>query len=137
MPPLSLLKNPPPFDILADFAPVSQVTRLEWAIYISPLVPAKSTTEFIEFARKNSEKLSFASSNLSEHLAAAQFMTATGTKLVRVPCKGFAQAMPDIMAGRVHMNVAPAGIVGRYRFGYWPRQVDKTIKLHVFQSRTG
>jgi tripartite-type tricarboxylate transporter receptor subunit TctC len=78
LPPLPLLKNPPPFDFLAELAPVSQIARLEWAIYVSPHVPVKSTSEFIEFARKNPDKLSYASSNLNEHLAAGQFMKATG-----------------------------------------------------------
>ncbi|MBI3436677.1 MAG: hypothetical protein HY056_16625 [Proteobacteria bacterium] len=41
-------------------------------------------------------------------------MKATGTKLIRVPYKGFAQSLPDIMAGRVHMNVAPLSAVLPY-----------------------
>src|SRR5437899_6124044 len=50
MVPLSVVKNPPPFDVAADFAPVSQITRLEWAMYISPQVPASSIVEFVAFA---------------------------------------------------------------------------------------
>src|SRR5687767_13143597 len=49
LPPLSLLKNPPPFDVVTDLAPVSRVTRLEWAMYVSPQMPARSIAEFTEF----------------------------------------------------------------------------------------
>lgn len=107
MVPLSLLKNPPPFDLITDFAPVAKITRLVWAMYVSPDAPARSVAEFIAYARANPDKLNYASSNFSEFLAATQFMNATGTKMVGVPYKGGAQSMPDLVAGRVQVNFAP------------------------------
>jgi len=107
MVPLSVVKNPPPFDVATDFAPVSQVTRLEWAMYVSPAVPANSIAEFIAYARANPDKLSYVSNNLVEEAATVQFMKATGTRMVRVPYKGAAQALPDLVAGRVQVNFAP------------------------------
>lgn len=107
MPALPLLKNPPPFDALTDFAPVSLVTQFTWCMFVPPDAPAKSVGEFITYARASPDRLNFASSNLSEFLAAAQFMKATGTSMVRVPFKGVAQAMPELMAGRVHLNFGP------------------------------
>ncbi len=104
---LALLKNPPPFDPVTDFAPVSQITRLEWAMYVSPDVPVRSIAEFIAYARSNPGKLSYGSSNMSEYLASAQFMKVTGTTMVRVPYKGGTQALPDLLAGRVQVNFAP------------------------------
>ena len=104
---LSLLKNPPPFNPVTDFAPVSQITRLEWAMYVSPHVPARSIAEFIAYARENPDKLSYGSSNVSEYLATAQFMKVTRTTMVRVPYKGGTQALPDLLAGRVQVNFAP------------------------------
>ena len=40
-------------------------------------------------------------------MAAAQFMKAAGIRMLRVPCKGAAQAMPDLIAGRVQVNFGP------------------------------
>jgi len=105
--PISLMKNPPPFDVLTDFAPVSTVTRFAWSMYLPPDATAKSVAEFVTHAKANPGKLNFASSNYGEFLAAAQFMNATGTSMVRVPYKGAAQALPDLMAGRVQLNFAP------------------------------
>ena len=107
MVPLPLLKKQPPFDAVADFAPVSIVTRFAWCMYLAPDVPAKSVAEFVTYARANPDKLNFASNNLSEFMAAAQFMKATGTSMVRVPYKGGAQSMPELIAGRVQLNFAP------------------------------
>ena len=74
---------------------------------MSPTAPARSVGEFIAYARANPDVLNYASNNLSEFLAAAQFMKATGTSMVRVPYKGGAQSMPDLIAGRVQANFAP------------------------------
>ncbi len=112
--PLPLLKSPPPFDLLTDLAPVSMTTLLEWALYVSPHVPAKSIAELVEYARANPGKLSYATSNFSERLASEQFLKTAGIEMVRVPYKGFAQVLPDLMAARVHMNVAPLSAVLPY-----------------------
>jgi tripartite-type tricarboxylate transporter receptor subunit TctC len=114
MVPLSVVKSPPPFDVVRDFAPVSQVTRLEWAIYVSPKVPANSISEFAAYARVNPDKLSYVSNNLIEQAAAVQFMRATGIRMVRVPYKGAAQALPDLLTGRVHVNFAPVSALRAY-----------------------
>jgi tripartite-type tricarboxylate transporter receptor subunit TctC len=108
--PLPLLKKPAPFDS-AHFAPIARVTQIEWVMYVSPTLPTKSIAELVVYARNNPGKLSYAASNLSEHLAAVLFIKATGTEMVRVPYKGFAQALPDLMTGRVHVNVAPLSAV--------------------------
>ena len=74
---------------------------------MSPNAPARSVGEFIAYARANPDVLNYASNNLSEFMGATQFMKATGTSMVRVPYKGGAQSMPDLIAGRVQANFAP------------------------------
>src|SRR2546423_3204752 len=64
MTPLSLLKNPPPFNVLTDLAPISTVTRIEWTMYVAPNARASSVREFIAYTRANPNKFSYASSNL-------------------------------------------------------------------------
>jgi tripartite-type tricarboxylate transporter receptor subunit TctC len=104
---LPLMKRTPPFDSLTDFAPVSMIGRFPFCMYVYPDVPAKSVAEFISYARANPGQLNYASSNLSEYMAAAQFMKVTAVSMVRVPYKGAAQAMPDLIAGRVQVNFGP------------------------------
>ena len=107
---LPMLMKTPPFESLADFTPVSIVGRFTFAMFAHPSVPAKSVAELAAYARANPDKLSYAASTVSEHMAAAQFMKATGTRMVRVPYKGGAQAMPDLVAGRVQVYFTPISL---------------------------
>jgi tripartite-type tricarboxylate transporter receptor subunit TctC len=104
---LPLLRKPPPFDLLTDFAPVSTIGRFTFCMYVNPGVPAKSVAEFVAYARASPGKLNYAASTYSEFLAAAQFMKAAGINMARVPYKGAAQAMPDLIAGRVQVTFGP------------------------------
>jgi len=106
---LPLTTKPPPFDTLADFAPVSSVGRFAFAMYVATGVPSRSMQEFIAHARANPGKLNYAAANQAEYLAAAQFMKAARVEMVRVPYKGAAQLMPDLIAGRVQVNFGPIG----------------------------
>ena len=101
---LPLVQKTPPFQSLADFAPVSMVGQFAFCMVVHPSVPAKSVVEFAAYARANPDKLSFASSTVAEFKFAAQFMKAAGISMVRVPYKGGAQAMPDLVAGRVQVH---------------------------------
>jgi tripartite-type tricarboxylate transporter receptor subunit TctC len=97
-------------DPIHDLEPVSMIGRFPFGLYVHPGVPAKSLAEFIAYARANPDKLDFATSTASEFLAAAQFMKATGVRMTRVPYKGAAQAMPDLIAGRVQVNFGPLSV---------------------------
>jgi tripartite-type tricarboxylate transporter receptor subunit TctC len=96
-----------PYESLGELAPVSIVGRLTFAMFTHPGVPAKNLAEFIAHARVNPDKLAYASATASEHMAAAQLMKATGISMVRVPYKGGAQALPDLLAGRVQVYFTP------------------------------
>jgi tripartite-type tricarboxylate transporter receptor subunit TctC len=111
---IPLLQKSAPFDSLANFAPVSMVGRFSFGMYVNPSVPAKTVDEFIKHARANADKLSYASATLSEFMAAAQFMKASGTTMTRVPYKGGAQAMPDLLAGRVQVYFTPVSLALPY-----------------------
>ncbi|HET9579142.1 MAG TPA: tripartite tricarboxylate transporter substrate binding protein [Usitatibacter sp.] len=105
---LPYLTKPAPFEA-GQFAPVSTVGRFAFGLYVHPSVPANSVQEFVAYARANPGRLNFASATMSEYLAAAQFMKATGIEMTRIPYKGGAQAIPDLVAGRVHVYFTPVG----------------------------
>jgi tripartite-type tricarboxylate transporter receptor subunit TctC len=107
---IPLLQKNAPFDSLARFTPVSIVGRFAFGMYVHPSVPAKTVAEFVKYARGNREELILASASLGEYLAAAQFMKASRTSLTRVPYKGGAQAMPDLLAGRVQVYFGPLAV---------------------------
>ena len=63
------------------------------------------------YARTHPDQLNFATSTLSELMAAAQFMRAADIGMTRVPYKGGAQSMPDLLAGRVQVWFGPVSLI--------------------------
>jgi tripartite-type tricarboxylate transporter receptor subunit TctC len=102
-----VLRKIPPFDPVTDFTPISLIGRYAFCMFVHPDVPAKTVAEFVAHARANPDKLNFATSNLTEFMFAAQLMKSTGISMVRVPYKGAAQAIPDLIAGRVQLDFVP------------------------------
>jgi len=96
-----------PFESLNEMTPISTTCRLPFGMYIHPGVPAANMPEFIAYARANPGKLTYATGPLSEFMAATQFMRATGTQMIRVPYKGGAQAITDLVAGNVQVYFTP------------------------------
>lgn len=111
---IPLLQKGSPFESLASFSPVSMTGRFAFGMFVHPRVPAKTIDEFVKHLRANGDKLGYAAATMSEYLAAAQFMKATKTTMLRVPYKGGAQAMPDLLAGRVQVYFTPVGIALPY-----------------------
>ncbi|HUR57059.1 MAG TPA: tripartite tricarboxylate transporter substrate binding protein [Opitutaceae bacterium] len=107
---LPYLVRPAPFDTLADFLPVTTIGRFAFCMYVHPSVPSRTMAEFIAHARSNPGKLNLASNNMGEHMAATQFMRKAGIEMVRVPYKGAAQSIPDLVAGRVQVMFAPVSV---------------------------
>ena len=94
------------FDLLKDFAPVTQTTEGPYVLVTNASLPAKSVGELIAYAKSNPGKLNYASTGNAtlNHLATEYFAAATGVKLVHVPYKGVGAAYPDIFANRVQMT---------------------------------
>ena len=96
------------FDIVRDFAPVSQVTAQGYALVVHPSLPASSVLELVKHARANPGKLNYASSGIGSpiHMTTELFQIATGTQMVHVPYKGLGAAYADLVGGRVELSFA-------------------------------
>ena len=118
---LALTASPAPFDAIADFAPVSTVGRTTYGLFVHPDLP-RSMADFISYARSRPGTVNYASVNLTMDFAASQLMKATGIEMMKVPYKGGAQAITDLIAGRVQVffgplaNGLPYAKEGRLRF---------------------
>lgn len=102
----ALLKTPP-YQSLAELTAVSLVGHLTYAMFVHPDVPAKSVTEFVDYAGAHPDKTSYATGTLGDYMATTKFLKATGVRSVRVPYKGATQLMPDLITGRVQLNLGP------------------------------
>src|SRR5207244_3786797 len=100
----SLYKNLP-FVFLRDAVPVAGIMRLANVMVVPPSLPVRTVAEFIDYAKANPGKLSFASSGngTSVHMSAELFKSMTGLNMVHVPYRGSAAAYPDLLTGKVHV----------------------------------
>ena len=100
----------PPFDPLADFAPVTEVARIEFLLVVPPSVPVSSVEELVAYAKARPGELNFGSSGNGspQHLGATLFQMLTGTKMNHVPYKGAAPAVADLLPGRIQVWIGAA-----------------------------
>ena len=70
---------------------------------VNAAIPANTTQEFVSWARKQENGVTFASAGVgSPHqLAMEMFQSLTGAKMLHVPYKGAGQFVPEMVAGRV------------------------------------
>jgi tripartite-type tricarboxylate transporter receptor subunit TctC len=92
-----------PYDHMKDFTPITFLASTPNLLVVNKTVPANNVKELIELAKK--QPLSFASSGsgTSIHLSGELFNTLAGVKMQHIPYKGRAQAIPDLLGGRVQL----------------------------------
>ena len=100
----ALIKNPG-YDPIKDFAPIATIGSGSWVLVVTPPVPAQSVQELIAHAKANPGKLNWGfGRNAGPHLLGELFVLATGIDVNRVPYRSGADAVPDMLGGRVQMN---------------------------------
>ena len=108
------------YDPRKDFAPIGLIASLQYAIVVTPSVPAKSVAEFIELAKKEPGKINYASAGVGSvsHVSTELFATMAGIKLTHVPYRGTGPALNDLVGGHVAMHMAPIPtLIGLVRSG--------------------
>jgi tripartite-type tricarboxylate transporter receptor subunit TctC len=96
-----------PYDPLKDFAGVTRIGFSKTVLVVTPTLGVKTLNDFIELARARPGKILFSSSGAggSSHINGERFRLAAGFKPVHVAFKGSADAMLEVVAGRVHYVV--------------------------------
>ncbi|MCC6534746.1 MAG: tripartite tricarboxylate transporter substrate binding protein [Burkholderiales bacterium] len=92
-----------PYDPLADFAFVSQLTSGQFLLARHPSVPAASVQALIALAKARPDRLTYGSSGAGgiNHLAGELFRSMAGMQWVHVPFKGAGPATVALMGGEV------------------------------------
>jgi tripartite-type tricarboxylate transporter receptor subunit TctC len=99
----------PPFDVAADFTPISMVALASYAFSVHPTVPAKTVGELVKLARARPGELLYGSpgAGTPHHLAMELMKLRLKLKIVHVPYKGFAEALRDLVGGHTQMMFMP------------------------------
>ena len=101
------LSRNPGFNPLTGFAPINMVIDVPFVMVVPPTVPARTVQEFIALAKAAPGTLTYASVGVGtpQHLGAELFKMNAGVDLIHVPFRGATAAIPDVLAGRIHMFV--------------------------------
>jgi len=91
------------FDPLKDFDYIGLINDVPMTIIANEKVPANNFKEFLDYIKKNKDKVSYANAGIgaASHLCGMLFMSAIETDLLTVPYKGTGPAMNDLLGGQV------------------------------------
>jgi tripartite-type tricarboxylate transporter receptor subunit TctC len=90
---------------LTDLVPIAGFATSPLVVVVPADSPYKSLRDLVAAARAEPGKLSFASNGSGSlpHLTAEWFFSEAKVRVTHVPYKGSAQALPDLVAGRITM----------------------------------
>jgi tripartite-type tricarboxylate transporter receptor subunit TctC len=93
----------PRYNASSDFTPVGLIAEVPIALIVRNDLPVSNLKEFIVYARKNQDKMSYGSAGAGSaaHLACVVLDAAMGTHITHVPYRGTGPAMGDLEAGRI------------------------------------
>jgi len=94
------------YDPLKDFVPIAVVGTSTNVIVIGSHLSATNVSEFVAHAKANPGKLNFGfGQGTLPQLVGEMFKTAAGIDITSVPYSGGAQAVTDLLGGRIDMNI--------------------------------
>ncbi len=109
-----------PFDTIADFAGVTPISSTPNVLVISPSKNIKTLSELLAAAKAKPGSMNFASAGQGSatHLNAEKFKLAGKIDATNIPFKGSAEAVTEVMSGRVDYYFSPiAPVIGQIKNG--------------------
>ena len=93
----------PLYNAATDFTPVALIAEVPTVLIVRKDLPVSNLKEFVEYAKKNQDKMSYGSAGTGSatHLACVVLDVAMGTHVTHVPYRGTGPAMGDLQAGRI------------------------------------
>lgn len=97
--------GPAPYDVLADFAPVTQTVAGSYVLVVHPSFPASDLRGLVDVVRRSPGRYSYGSfgSGSGPHLAMELLKAEAGLYILHVPFRGAAPALQELIAGRLDM----------------------------------
>ena len=102
-----------PYDPARDFAAVAAIGISPSVLVVPPARGLKTAAELVAAARAKPNALNFSSVGIGSatHLSAERFQSSAGVQAVHIPFKGGAEAMTEVIAGRVDFFFGPVALV--------------------------
>jgi tripartite-type tricarboxylate transporter receptor subunit TctC len=109
-----------PYEPVASFEPIALMVRIPLVMFAHVSVPAKNVQELVATLKAHPDKYRYASAGNGSppHLVAELFKLKTGVQILHVPYKGTGAAIPDVVAGQVHLMIdGPPPFLGHIKAG--------------------
>jgi tripartite-type tricarboxylate transporter receptor subunit TctC len=96
------------YNLVRDFAPVSELGTTAMVVVVHPSVPAKSVKELIALAKRQPGALTHSSSGTGSitQLAGELFKDKTGIKMLHIPYKGGGPSVVALVSGEASVGFA-------------------------------
>ena len=108
------------YQTLRDLAPITMIADSTVAMVVHPSVPANNLHELVALAKQRDPPMTIAIASVGSihHLLIEQFKLDAKVKLTNIPYKGGGQALIDLIAGTIDINMdnVPA-LIGYIRAG--------------------
>jgi tripartite-type tricarboxylate transporter receptor subunit TctC len=107
------------YDAIADFAPVSLVTLVDYFMFVPNSSPARSVKEFIDYVKSRPGQLTMGSpgTGSAPYLAEMLFLQMADLKMTHVPYRGAAPAFTDLIPGRIDCYFGSGTLLSYSRSG--------------------
>lgn len=99
-----------PYDPVKSFAPITEIGRYTFFLYVNSAVGANSVAELVAAAKKEPNKLNYATGNTTSLVSMLQFNSVTGSEMTHVSYRGEPAAMLDMISNRVQVMFANPSI---------------------------
>ena len=119
--PLAVVPNnrkEPPYDVMADFTPVTFLGENSFFLVAHPSVPANSLAELIAVARASSKPVNYAAGNTYAFVSMAMLAMRNKIDLEAIRYKSEPDAIADLLSGRVQiMNGTATSVAAHVKSG--------------------
>jgi tripartite-type tricarboxylate transporter receptor subunit TctC len=117
---LPMVEAKPSFDHATDFVPVSLLSRFEFAVVAGPATGAKDFSALVTWLKANPARSSFGvpSNGTIPHFTGSRLETILGIPMTRVPYRGGAPILKDLVGGHLPFAVVTvADAIAQHRAG--------------------
>jgi tripartite-type tricarboxylate transporter receptor subunit TctC len=94
------------YDPIKDFAPIATVATGSYTLVVTPSLPVRSVQELVAYTKAHPGKLNWGFGLATgPHLLGEMFLAETSINVAKISYKSGPQVIPDLLGGRVHMNI--------------------------------
>lgn len=119
--PLAVVPNmqkEPPYDVVADFTPVTYLGDNSFFIVVHPSLPVTTVAELIALAKASPKPLNYATGNTYAFVSISMLAKNNGIQLEAIRYKSEPDAMTDMLSGRVQlMNSTTTSVMPHIKAG--------------------